>query len=124
MDPKQLHILQHSLGLDQYGHGTFYRNHFVTGEGSKDHADCMALVNAGLMTVRTGTPLSGGDDVFRVTDAGKVAVAEHSPPPPTPPKLTRGQKNYRDWLHYDSSLSFIEYVKMKSHLRAKEAGRA
>lgn len=121
MDAKQLHILQHSLGLDQYGRGTFYRNHFVTGEGSKDHADCMALVNAGFMTVRSGNALSGGDDVFRVTDAGKVAVAEHSP---TPPKLTRGQQNYRDWLHYDSSLSFIEYVKMKSHLRAKEAGRA
>ncbi|MGC4409596.1 hypothetical protein D4A92_19815 [Rhizobium rosettiformans] len=121
MDAKQLHILQHSLGLDEYGRGTFYRNHFVTGEGSKDHADCMALVRVGLMTVRTGNALSGGDEVFRVTDAGKAAVAEHSP---SPPKLTRSQQNYQDWLNYDSSLSFIEYVKMKSHLRAKEAGRA
>src|SRR6478609_3022343 len=47
MDCKQLHILQHSLGLDEHGRGTMYRSHFVTGEGSKDHADCMALVEAG-----------------------------------------------------------------------------
>lgn len=113
---KQLHILQHSLGLDQYGRGTFYRNHFVTGEGSKDHADCMALVDLGFMTVRRDHPLSGGSDVFRVTDAGKTAVAKFSPPPP---KLTRGQQTYRDWLHYDSSMPFIEYAKWKSRIRSK-----
>ena len=111
MDAKQLHILQHSLGLDQYGRGTFYRNHFVTGEGSNDHADCMALVNAGLMTVTSGNELSGGDDVFRVTDAGKAAVAEHSP---APPKLTRSQQNYQERLNYDSDLSFIDWLKSRS----------
>ncbi|KQV43258.1 MULTISPECIES: hypothetical protein [unclassified Rhizobium] len=114
MDAKQLHILQHSLGLDEYGRGTFYRNHFVTGEGSKDHADCMALVDAGYMSVRLDHPLSGGDDVFRVTDAGKAAVAEHSP---APPKLTRSQRTYQDWLNYDSDMSFIEYAKWKSRQR-------
>lgn len=121
MDAKQLHILQHSLGLDQHGRGTFYRNHFVTGEGSKDHADCMSLVVAGFMTVRSGNELSGGDDVFRVTDAGKAAVAEHSP---APPKLTRSQQNYQDFLNYDGSLSFIEFLKMKAYCRALKAGRA
>lgn len=120
MNEKQLHILQHSLGLDQYGRGTFYRNHFVTGEGSKDHADCMALVAAGFMTVRSGNELSGGSDVFRVTDAGKAAVAEHSP---SPPKLTRSQQNYQDWLNYDGSLSFIEYVKMKSRILSLERSK-
>jgi len=115
MDSKQLHILQHSLGLDQYGRGSMYRNHFVTGEGSMDHADCMALVASGLMTVRSGNALSGGDDVFRVTDAGKIAVVERSP---SPPRFTRSQQNYQDWLSYDSSLSFIEYVKAKSRQRA------
>jgi hypothetical protein len=121
MDAKQLHILQHSLGLDEYGRGTFYRNHFVTGEGSKDHADCMQLVTDGFMTVRRGNELSGGDDVFRVTDAGKAAVAEHSP---SQPKLTRSQQNYQDYLNYDGSLSFIEFLKIKSYSRALEAGRA
>lgn len=35
MKASLLNILQHSLGLDEYGRGTPYRNHFVTGEGSK-----------------------------------------------------------------------------------------
>lgn len=111
MNEKQLHILQHSLGLDKYGHGTFYRNHFVTGEGSDDHDDCMALVNLGFMTFRPGNALSGGDDVFRVTDAGKAAIAEYSP---APPKLTRSQQNYRDWLSYDSDISFGDWLKYRS----------
>lgn len=121
MDAKQLHILQHSLGLDEYGRGTFYRNRFVTGVGSKDHADCMALHEQGFMTRVANVEMFGGDDYFTVTELGKLAVVEDSP---APPKLTRSQQNYQDWLNYDSSLSFIEYVKMKSHLRAKEAGRA
>ena len=90
---KQLHILQHSLGLDRFGRGTFYRNHFVTGEGSMDHADCMALVHAGLMTMRKGHPLSGGDDVFWVTDRGKAAVVEQSP---SPPKLSRSPDEWAE----------------------------
>lgn len=65
----QLHILRHSLGLTR---GTeMFRNHFVTGEGSSDYPDCCALVDAGLMTRRKGNELSGGDDWFIVTDAGK-----------------------------------------------------
>jgi len=115
---EQLHILQHSLGLDQYGRGTFYRNHFVTGEGSMDHADCMALVDAGYMGVRKNHPLTDGDDGFWVTEAGKRAVREHSP---APPKLTRSQQTYRDWLSYDSSMPFIEYAKWKS--RQRKEGR-
>ena len=116
MDPKQLHILQHSLGLDQRGQGTSYRNHFVTGPGSTDHDDCTALVNAGLMTRRTGHPLAGGDDVFNVTASGRSAVAGHSPPLP---KLTRAQQTYRDWLQCDIDVPFIEYAKWKSRVYAK-----
>ena len=121
MDAKQLHILQHSLGLDQYGRGTFYRNRFVTGAGSKDHADCMALVELGHMTRVANVKMFGGDDYFTVTETGKRAAVENSP---APPKLTRSQQNYQGWLNYDSDMSFMDYVKMKSHLRAKEAGRA
>ncbi|NLS02288.1 hypothetical protein HGP14_02750 [Rhizobium sp. P32RR-XVIII] len=118
MDAKQLHILQHSLGLDPYGRGTMYRNHFVTGEGSMDHADCMALVEAGYMGVRKNHPLAGGDDGFWVTEAGKRAAVANSP---APPKLTRSQQTYQDWLSYDSSMSFIEYAKWKS--RQRKEGR-
>lgn len=120
MDAKQLHILQHALGLDEFGRGTMYRSHFVTGEGSKDHSDCMALVEAGFMGVRKNLPLAGGDDGFWVTEAGKRAAVENSPPPP---KLTRSQQQYQAYLDADSSLSFIDWLKMIARRRAMEAGR-
>ncbi len=64
-----LHILQHALGVDQFGRGEQYRSHFVTGEGSDDHADCVALADAGLMTRHAGNALTGEMDLFRVTAA-------------------------------------------------------
>lgn len=103
----ELHILQHSLGVDQYGRGEQYRNHFVTGPGSTDYDACMSLVDKSLMTRRPGSELSGGDDIFRVTDAGKAHVAEHSP---APPKLTRSQKRYQDYLDADCNVSFREWL--------------
>ena len=118
MDAKHLQILQHSLGLDQYGRGSMYRNHFVTGEGSTDYADCMTLVDAGYMAVRKSHPLAGGDDCFWVTEAGKLAAVANSP---APPKLSRSQQNYRNFLDYDSSLSFIEYLKMRPRKRVTAA---
>ena len=115
MTPEQLHILQHSLGLNEYGRGTGYRNHFVTGEGSIDHPACMALVELGHMEIRRAKyDLYGGDDVFAVTEGGRRAVAAESP---APPKLTRGQQNYRDFLAYDSGCTFIEYLRMAAASR-------
>lgn len=91
-----LGILQHALGLDAYGRGESYRDHFVAGAGSRDYDTCLWLVNAGLMQRRDGATLPfGGDDLFHVTDAGRAFVAEHSPPPP---KLSAGQRRYREWL--------------------------
>lgn len=108
MIPEQLHILQHSLGLDEYGRGTMFRNHFVTGEGSRDHPHCIALVEAGMMRRHADHPLAGGDDVFTVSDRGKRAVIEKSP---APPKLSRSQQRYRDFLAYDSGVTFGDYLK-------------
>jgi hypothetical protein len=108
MKAEQLHILQHSLGLDEFGRGTMYRSHFVTGEGSKDHADCMALVEAGYMGVRKNHPLAGGDDGFWVTESGKRAAIENSP---APPKLSRGKQRYLDFLEADNDMSFIEWLR-------------
>ena len=105
---KMIHILQHSLGVDQFGQGNQYRNHFVTGEGSKDYPTCVLAVALGLMTMRAGNDLSGGDDVFFVTDAGKRCMAENSP---QPPKLTRSQRRYRDFLEADwFTGSFREWI--------------
>jgi len=64
----QRDILRHALGVGRGRAG--WRNHFVTGPGSDDYSDCESLVAAGLMTKRIGNPLSGGDPVYRVTDAG------------------------------------------------------
>jgi len=117
----RLHILQHSLGLDQYGQGTSHRNYFVTGMGSDDYPHCVALVADGLMTQTHGNSITGGDDVFRVTTAGREWVSEHSPPPP---KLTSGQRRYMAFLDEDSSLRFGEWLKALKFRAAAEIGRA
>jgi hypothetical protein len=104
----ELHILQHALGVDQHGRGDQYRSHFVTGAGSDDHPICMALTERGLMKRWDGATLSfGGDDFFRVTDAGRAYVAEHSP---APPKLTRSQQRYQRYLDADSNLTFRDWL--------------
>lgn len=73
--PEGINILRHSLGLRQNGLGRSHRNHFVTGEESTDWPICMALVDAGLMIRRRGSALSGGDDIFMVTEAGMLAAS-------------------------------------------------
>ena len=109
MDNK-LHILQHALGLDAFGEGRRYRNHFVTGEGSSDFGDCCALVADGLMTQHPGNELSGGDSVFAVTRDGIAYVEANSPRRPPAPKLTRSQQRYRNWLRADCGISFAEWL--------------
>jgi hypothetical protein len=113
MTPAQLHILQHALGLDQYGQGTQYRNHYVCGPGHHGYDDCRALVSAGLMVERPPHELYGGDSCFTVTDAGKEAVLRESP---DPPKLTRGQKRYREWLRADCGMKFGEWLRERSNV--------
>lgn len=110
MDEKRLHVLQHALGLDQYGRGDAYRNHFVTGPGSTNYPHCTAMVQQGLMRQQAGGPITGGHDIFIVTSAGRAAVVEHSPPAP---KLTRAKQRYRDYLAADSRHTFLEWLRMK-----------
>jgi len=103
--PDQLSILRHALGIGADGCAPSYRNHFVTGEGGRDHALCMALVAAGLMTRHSGNALSGGSDVFGATNAGRAAAVG------TPPKVTRSQQRYAEYLRTDSNLSFIDWLR-------------
>lgn len=107
---EKLNILQHSLGLNQYGEGVQHRNHFVTGEGGKDIEYCRALVSDGLMKERAGTALSGGDLIFQVTAAGIEFVGQNSPKRPPEPKISRGKQRYREWLRADCGLSFAEWL--------------
>lgn len=111
---KELHILQHSLGVDQYGLGVQYRNHFATGEGSVDWPLCNALVDLGHMGVRRAHPLAGNMDCFWVTDAGREWMTANSPPPP---RLSRSQKRYLDFLDADCFETFGQYLR---HLKDKK----
>lgn len=108
---EQLHILQHSLGVDEYCRGRAYRNHYVTGPGCDGFNDCRALADAGLMKDHGKQgELTGGMHCFTVTDAGRAAVREQSP---QPPKLTAGQRRYREFLDADCGVSFGEWLKFR-----------
>lgn len=113
---KMLHILQHSLGLDQYGEGRQYRNHFVTGPGSDDFDNCTALVGMGLMKRHNPSALTGGDYCFTVTPAGVDYVALNSPKRPPAPKLTRSQKRYQEFLHNDGYYSFADFIGVETKI--------
>lgn len=105
-----LHILQHALGLDDYGQGNAYRNYYVATCGSDDYQRCKVHEEAGRMKRHGPSSLYGGmtSFCFVVTDAGREYVREHSP---TPPKLTRSQKRYRQYLAQDSGLRFGEWLR-------------
>jgi hypothetical protein len=112
MTPEQLHILQHSLGVDQYGRGEMYRNHYVGGENQ-----CRPLVALGYMVERAASELTGGDPCFHVTEAGKRAMLAESP---IPPKLTRAQERYRRFLAADTGYSFGEWLKAEKDQRKEQ----
>lgn len=108
LSARQLHVLQHSLGVDKYGQGNQYRNHFVTGMGSDDWPICIGLCALGLMQDHGVNALAGGDHCFTVTERGKLEMAKQSE---NPPKLTRSQKRYRKFLEADSGMKFGEWLK-------------
>lgn len=110
-----LHILQHSLGLNQYGEGKQYRNHYVA--GADDAAKCRELVAMGYMAEHPSSDLTGGAPLFQVTPAGIDAVALQSP---APPKLTRSQKRYRQYLDADCFESFWHFLRYE---QAKKRGK-
>jgi len=108
MTEAQLHTLQHALGLDQYGRGAIYRNHYVGGA-----KECRPLVALGYMEEFRASDLTGGDPLFRVTEGGKKAVLSESP---KEPKLTRAQMRYRHWLKVADAfgdMTFGEWLKLK-----------
>ena len=77
MNAEQKDILRHALGL---GRGSReYRNHFVTGKGSTDYPHCEALVAAGLMARFQPSAMTGGNDCFTVTAAGRLVARGKTP---------------------------------------------
>ena len=110
MSPQLLHILQHSLGVDQHGRGSHYRNHFATGPTGPDFDLCNQIVAMGFMRDHGPRELTGSMHTFTVTGNGIDAVAVQSPPAP---KLTRAQSRYRAWLNEDSGKSFSQYIRRR-----------
>lgn len=107
MSAEQLHILQHSLGVDKYGQGQMYRNHFCAGGG--DEGICRQLITLGYMRQHRTTGVFP-DFNCSVTEKGKAAMRSESP---RPPRLTRGQKRYLQFLNADSGESFGEWLKRR-----------
>jgi hypothetical protein len=109
-----LHVLQHALGRDQYGRserGADYRNYYCAGPGHHSFETCREAVAQGLMVEHPPSEISGGDHVFVVTEAGKTYIAANSP---SPPKLSRGQVRYREWLGSaaaDCGITFGEWLR-------------
>jgi hypothetical protein len=121
LTPQLLHILQHSLGVDEYGQGPQYRNHFVTEPKGKDGQWCLELVEMGYMKDHGAQRIAGNMHCYTVTPEGVDAVALQSPVRPPKPKLTRSQQNYQRYLDCETSDSFAEFMgfhkKRKTHFR-------
>lgn len=103
MTPSQLKILQHALGLDEFGQppkGSRHsegRNHFCAGTG--DEPTCRELVALGFMVQHETTTWLPYFNCS-VTKAGKNAVREQSP---APPKMTAGQKRWQEYQAYSDA---------------------
>lgn len=108
----QLHYMQHALGLDDYGQGSWYRNHFVSGLECDGWEELCQLVELGLMKRHEPRALFGGDCCFVVTEVGKQYVREHSP---SPPKLSRSAARYQRWLRGGADMSFGDWLREVSH---------
>lgn len=103
--PIQLHILRHSIGLDDNGNGREYRNHYA----ADPNPDLIALRDAGYMTDRGAVEMWGGLHCFIVTESGKQFVRGQKP---APVKLSRSKSRYQNFLRADCGLSFGEWLKM------------
>ena len=105
---EQLSVLQHSLGVDQYGRGNHYRNRYVCDPGDPVIDSLVAL---GLMVDRCAPSFTVGMHCYMVTDDGKRAMFKHSP---KPPKLTRSQRRWRRFIDsgaHEVGWSFPEWLK-------------
>ena len=112
MNSEQLQILQHSIGADEYGRTSHFRNHFVA--GGEDVKTCRELVALEYMYEHRPFGLSGGSPWFTVTKKGEIAVATESPNAPPPEKLTRSKRRYRAWLEAELGMTFFEFIKWTS----------
>lgn len=130
MTPEHLHILQHALGVNEYGqsshrpnsddfHGC-YRNRFITDPTCPDGLQCQQLVELGHMHDHGPQRIAGGMHCYAVTDSGYTAMKEASP---NPPKLSRSKERYRRFLRSDCFDNFRDFLAYeKAERDAKKCG--
>lgn len=109
----QIHILRHSLGLDDKGHGNQYRNYYCTGYDCDGFKEVMDLAVRGLME------FGRRDDrnlFYFVTDAGKKEALKDV----VYPVLTRSQKRYQRFRDADYGASFKEWLMWQKNLPQHE----
>ena len=122
MTPELIHILQHSLGCDQYGQ-TDYRGHdegdgcwhysrnrFVTDPAGQDGIRCQELGSMGFMADHGPQSIAGGMHCYTVTAAGRDAMIQQSP---KKPKVSLGRRRYRafrDLCEVCPDLTFHEFL--------------
>lgn len=104
---KHIHILRHSLGLDDKGHGREYRNYYCSGLDCDGYSDLIELEYFGLMKLGK---IDHKNHFFYVTEEGKSearkGVVYH--------KLTRDQKRYqafRAWKDVYDDITFLDWLK-------------
>ena len=104
MNANQLHVLRHSLGLDDNGNGREYRNHYCCDPES----DLTSLCESGHMRDTGSSEMCGGMHIYQVTDLGKEYVHEKHP---VPVKLSRSKRRYLNFLRADCGMRFGEWLK-------------
>lgn len=107
MTREQLHILRHSLGLDDTGRGREYRNHYCIGPDCHGWSDVRTLIEQRLMRDCGSGGIAGGLHIIVVTDAGKMLARKQDPMP----KETRGHRRWKAFLRADCGMTFGEWLK-------------
>lgn len=99
----QLDVLHHTLGVTPMRRDP-YRNYYVAGVGHHSQHILLELVADGLMAEALAPRfLADGDQVYRVTETGRIVALEQLP---LPPKRSR----YEEFLDADYGHSFAEWL--------------
>ena len=105
-----LSILQHALGVDSFGRGEMYRNHFVAGPGHSDFDTCMKATHDGLLAHRENEHVVGGH-IFTVTLSGKQYVRECSPRPDRKQRAKDRYSRFLDLREVCPDLTFRDFLR-------------
>jgi hypothetical protein len=89
------------------------RNYVLVGKGSRDLEVCRSLTERGFMRGGQEIGWCANASHFTVTEAGEREYLRLRPPP----KLTRSQQRYEQYLREDSGMKFGEWLKCQAYKR-------